>query len=486
MTDALPNEIHHKWGRTIAQYPKLYTQEALSAQAKTPVDDTKRAIERRIALNAIQKICQLGNPGLDECTRGNITSFINLEKLKCILATARFADELYNFALRTLVARCIVLVSSVKPLPFQYEYGYICFEILVIALNACLLKHVSRSDWAIKVVNEASPNDSLSAFWDAYPALLPAQLICNKENIPSPRRLTPLQPWITTLSENPMFDTLLALLDADQKNFSIALIKGANPQGLFGLLHALSQYLETELKSTELKHYGKRILMPYTRFLYRCRIVAPNSGLESHIGQAINNPRLEFVLLSTKSIDLEDSRNIVQAYSSFLDSDDPIKPMNFSNFMSFVVPFVVPGCEDLIGEMLDACVRVLWNFLSTGLDPVVLGATFQAVLVYFSDILERFNPSRADDRPWVLKLMDRLIYSGVMELILRFTLIVPTPGRTPQAHEDADKRLKDIARTFILLLVTYTSDQYRKNLLCHPDCSIPRALNARCRIYALP
>ncbi|KAG8681225.1 hypothetical protein FRC11_001403, partial [Ceratobasidium sp. 423] len=135
MTDVPPIEAHYKWGRTIARYPKSHTQEALSAQVEAPVDDTKRAIGRRIALDAIQKICQLANPNLNEYSQNSLIGCITLEKLECILETARFAGELQNFALPNLVAGCIILMSSVNPLPFQYEYGYMCFKVMVIALN---------------------------------------------------------------------------------------------------------------------------------------------------------------------------------------------------------------------------------------------------------------------------------------------------------------------------------------------------------------
>ncbi|KAG8687708.1 hypothetical protein FRC11_006722, partial [Ceratobasidium sp. 423] len=102
MTNAPPIEAHHKWGRMIIQYPKLYTQQALFAQVEAPVDDTKRAIGRRIALDAIQKICQLANPNLNEYSQNSLIGCITLEKLECILETARFAGELQNFTLPNL------------------------------------------------------------------------------------------------------------------------------------------------------------------------------------------------------------------------------------------------------------------------------------------------------------------------------------------------------------------------------------------------
>jgi len=116
---------------------------------------------------------------------------------------------------------------------------------MIIALNACLLKHASGSDWASKIINEAPPNDCSSVLWTAYSAALPREFI-GKDHAPGHHNPTPLQRSITMFLEKPMSNTLLALLDADQKNFSIAL-KGVNPLGLFGLIHALSQYVGTKL-----------------------------------------------------------------------------------------------------------------------------------------------------------------------------------------------------------------------------------------------
>ncbi|KAG8747861.1 hypothetical protein FRC11_012210, partial [Ceratobasidium sp. 423] len=49
--------------------------------------------------------------------------------------------EYDNLALPSLVAGCITLMSSVKPSPFYYEYGYLSFRLMVIGLTACLLKY---------------------------------------------------------------------------------------------------------------------------------------------------------------------------------------------------------------------------------------------------------------------------------------------------------------------------------------------------------
>jgi len=133
----------------------------------------------------------------------------------------------------------------------------------------------------------------------------------------------------------------------------------------------------------KLDHYHKTLLLPYTRLFVRCQLVDPDFRLEPHIRNAICDPHPRIVLLSRRFNDLEDSRNMVQAYTSLLDSHYPIGHADLAQFLGFIQPLVVPGCEDLIFDMFNASMQLLWNLFSTTPEPVVDAATLKAVLIYF-------------------------------------------------------------------------------------------------------
>ncbi|KAH7326808.1 hypothetical protein B0J17DRAFT_722749 [Rhizoctonia solani] len=332
MADIPPRRTPHQWEQCIKNYPRLYSQEALSVHLKAPINDAKRAMAQEVALSAIQKICMLGDPNLSTYAIDSIINSITLITLECILETARFPGELVSFALPKLVAGCIVLMSSLKSSLFHYQYGYMCFKIMVIALNTCLLKHGCRSGEFVGVVIKDSPKDCISAF--------------------GPRASNPaaLPPWIVTFLEKPKLDMLLALLDADQKNFTIAL-KGSNSLALSGLMYVASY--NSQLTK------AKKLLLPFTGIFCRYRLVVPNIPLELEALTALCFPEPDIVLQSRRFIELEDSRNVVQAYTEYLESSVDADLLECANLLIFIKPLMVSGCEDLICDMFDAAMQVL-------------------------------------------------------------------------------------------------------------------------------
>ncbi|EUC53956.1 hypothetical protein RSOL_022040, partial [Rhizoctonia solani AG-3 Rhs1AP] len=144
--------------------------------------------------------------------------------LKNVLELTRFPGEFENFALPSLVAGSIVLMSSVQPMPLAYEYGYLCFRVLVFSLNTCLINHGYNLDFTIERMRGASAGAHLDLFWGGAADLIAGEL---SSILGFERRLTHIldpDPQQVPILESGKLDMLLNLLYGDQKNFLLALM----------------------------------------------------------------------------------------------------------------------------------------------------------------------------------------------------------------------------------------------------------------------
>ncbi|CAE6455461.1 unnamed protein product [Rhizoctonia solani] len=247
MTHALSNHEHYRWGLPVHSYPKLYTKHRIAAslQPSNSLVLAKHTDWRSIAIATIGDICKLDqltpHPHVIETAAARIT----LHTLKSVLELTRFPSEFVNFALPSLIAGSIVLMSSVQPTPFSYEYGYLCFRILVFSLNTCLIKHGRNLDYTIQRMSSAAPGRHLSFFWQGAADLLIGELgsIARLE-----KRLTQIVnhgPQQFPVLELPKLDMLLNVLHRDRKQFLVALMTADSLQ-LSSLLFILWKYLEHE------------------------------------------------------------------------------------------------------------------------------------------------------------------------------------------------------------------------------------------------
>ncbi|CAE6434903.1 unnamed protein product [Rhizoctonia solani] len=225
MTHALSNE-HYRWGLPIHSYPKLYTKHEIAArfQASNSLVLVKHADWRSTAITTISDICKLDQLASQSHSAEVSATRITLQMLESVLELTRFPSEFVNFALPSLTAGSLVLMSSVQPTPFSYEYGYLCFRILVFSLNTCLIKYGRNLDYTIQRMSDASPGRHLSLFWDGAADLMAGELgsIARLE-----KRLTHIinpGPQQLPILELPKIDMLLNLLHEDRKHFLAVLM----------------------------------------------------------------------------------------------------------------------------------------------------------------------------------------------------------------------------------------------------------------------
>ncbi|KAL5639466.1 hypothetical protein ACGC1H_006832 [Rhizoctonia solani] len=519
MNGAILDQTNQYWGLVIDHYPKFYDNNTLAALAEATLDDEKRALWRQDALHTIEELCMLSDPNLDSVISGRVRRRITLEKLKLVNKLGLNMDEVDNFALSRLVAGCVVLLSSVKPSPFYYEYGYLCFRIMIISLNVCLLKYANRLDPNARSVEDELElsKDSPSSLWVASAGFLGMELTGSMKEIFGSLYVGPPSTWNITLLEKPKLGALLNILHTDQKNFTIAL-KGTRSLGLSGFMYVLWKFVETERASMNTDDYQKKLLDPYTRILNRYCLALPSfkheHGATLLVCRRVDIPKSAYQ--DNEPIDREDSRNVIRAYIQYLKNVGWVHTPELLRLMVFITPLVTLGCEDLIPDVFKVTMRTVWRrFALPGRElhnpTKILLVILECTWMY----LRRLKPSSHENQPepWVINLLKSIIDSDLIEAIIRFALYEPmttdecskrnqvclsprTHRHEAMSHEDILKSLKRIARlsmdlmscipneTLVHRLRTSESLRYwRKYLVFFGSCDLLDPMHTNCVMH---
>ncbi|KEP44971.1 hypothetical protein V565_338080 [Rhizoctonia solani 123E] len=139
MTDR--SRAHPIWGRPLAEYTLSYD---LSASYK------RKAITRKVEAEAVDAIKRISNltGAVDYATQDG--EKVNIQTLELILQLTLSPRTFHHFAHPPLVSGCIKLLSTVKAegrsSPFSYEFGYLSFKILTVAIGACILRCSNNLD----------------------------------------------------------------------------------------------------------------------------------------------------------------------------------------------------------------------------------------------------------------------------------------------------------------------------------------------------
>ncbi|CUA70928.1 hypothetical protein RSOLAG22IIIB_09202 [Rhizoctonia solani] len=349
----------------------------------------------------MKELCELGNSNIDQSLKGDPASHFTLEKLRFVLELTRFPGELNNFTLPGLVVGCILLMNSIRPSPFFYEYGYLCFRILVIALDTCWIQHGRNPTEPLQIPNHDNGNDYLSALCDETTLFIGAEIIGQVEELIGMSDMPPGL-WTAARLKVATLDALLALLHADRKHFTIAL-RDADSLGLCGLMYVLLKYVEDAKASMSEAKYQETLYKPYVRVFCRYYLVIQLSTADNEEG-------------------LRCWTNVIEAYCSRIKAHEFIGLEECMALTVFVAPFVIHGCEDLISDMLDASLQLLWNSMLVP-DQLADGGAIRVILWPIAGILERLDLSRTEIQPWSTKFVDTIINSDLIDLILRIMLL---------------------------------------------------------------
>ncbi|KAG8713779.1 hypothetical protein FRC08_012815 [Ceratobasidium sp. 394] len=311
---------HPLWGRVVGSYlvPSDLEQLTLSVDSELA------------GLQAMQKISQLGT----EVPEVKSTNDIHISTLESALLLFRDPATIRHLANPPVISGCIRLMKAIigKPSnrvasPLAYEYGYLCFKLLVAALNMCLLERWSKVEETLVLSGRFLGAAAHIPFWLALAREVDSQFDVLKTGgdcdwvlgwsaSTQPLRQTPLL-------LRPDILALLDLLWDGRKHFFLALVPYTPPSfGLSGLLFLLSRFVSRERYShnnPEWEILKTRVYELALRYL----LVADEYQREATL-RVVHATTITFDMWikTPKHIDTEDSRSIMAAFINTLSGDD--------------------------------------------------------------------------------------------------------------------------------------------------------------------
>ncbi|CAE6510409.1 unnamed protein product [Rhizoctonia solani] len=432
MLTTLNNSPHGLLGSAFPDYFKSYTNEALAVSLSRSEETDVRAK----AAKTVNCIIALG--GAPKGAGREAAKYITFSMLESIIDAIKTPEEIKRLADTRLVVGCVELMAPMESL-FGYEYGYVCFRILNLAISACILKRAGRLDDTIRRMGRAS--DRLLVFWGDSAAEVYLDL----------QRTETIALKLCAAFTADVLDRLVELLHANQKQYFIVL-RVLQSMGLSGLMLILRAHIQDGGIETRGNMHGgalnKSLMHLYSRLLWRYLLAVP--VFIEHEAQALYEIHLHVTywarLRDSHYIDIEDSRNLLQALNERLLSSRMIHLTGAVILLRFVEPLVVPGCEDLIPILLERSLRLVWSsILSDGADTNTARTLVGGILTSIRYILQEVHPKYLKQQEWVVELVECIINEGLTDLVLRVLAAAPD---FVLGQQGATERLYDAASEF--------------------------------------
>ncbi|QRW23033.1 endoplasmic reticulum membrane protein [Rhizoctonia solani] len=264
------------------------------------------AIEQH-ALDAIKRI--------GEFTPDKPNHDVTISDLRFILEFSRSVSSYTTLASLLLAGGCMRLLAMIKALgktfPFSYEYGYLCFRTMTIALSCCLIRNNSKLGIVTKYMKEETVKDSS---------------------------------FIETLS------TFAAM------TVEYAIDHAAGPET--ETYNCLIGYLQNNSSSR-----SRILIIPFVEIFWRSYLtIGPEQRRPFQLLSAIVYRDTHAWEESPKHSHLDDSIQIMRTFTNQIWKHDSIfSSPDLSDALNFISHHSIPGCEDQVSELIRATVRELWK-----------------------------------------------------------------------------------------------------------------------------
>ncbi|CAE7178948.1 unnamed protein product [Rhizoctonia solani] len=363
----MPKPSHPRWGRIIGSYPPSdINGSTLSMDSEATGLRAMREIAGLATDIRIPAPTQLANK----------SNSISIHSLQLALRLSQDPMKMHHLADPPVISSCIRLMKAIVgqtsgvASPFSYEFGYLCFRLLVITLNTCLLDRWGRLDQA-------------QARLDQYPHVAAHVLISMEvslavhkqfENIVNggdcdtvlglPTSNTQRRPQKPALLSPSEIETLLDVIWDDRKLFLRALMLDVPiASGLSGLLFLFARRVAQESDSQQDPSPLRRKL--YELALRYC-LVQDSSQIVSTLNVISSSPCYGGWINTAKHVDAEDSRWIMTSFIKRLsersDPDDLIKE-DVSMMLRYVPLSTDTLTQDLLPEVLKYSIEYGWSLL---------------------------------------------------------------------------------------------------------------------------
>ncbi|CAE6526359.1 unnamed protein product [Rhizoctonia solani] len=378
----MPTPSHPRWGRLIGSYPL------------SDVNESTLSVDSEVAgLRAMKEISGLATEAqAPSQTDLEQHSNIKISILQLALRLSQDPMKIHHLADPPVVSGCIRLmkviigrtpgVASVSKIhsspipiltglkPFSYEFGYLCFRLLVVTLNACLLDRWGRLDDAL-ARREQLPRaaahvlisiEASSAVHKQFENLVNGGDCDPVLGLSAPNNHR--RPQQTALLPRSEIETLLGILWDDRKLFLRALMLDAPiASGLSGLLFLFARRVAQESDSKENPSPLRKMLYELALRYY---LVQDDSQFGPTLNVISSNPCYGDWIYKAKHVDANDSRWIMTAFINRLSRrSDPEHPtMEDASMMLRYVPLATDAqTQDLLPEVVKLVIEHGWLVL---------------------------------------------------------------------------------------------------------------------------
>ncbi|CAE7054602.1 unnamed protein product [Rhizoctonia solani] len=431
------------WGRPLVHYyNRVYDTGPTFLEHRKNLG-VKDAVELCTkARTGMQKICDLGErrgilpPGFPK--------FITLNMLGSISKLVLLPKALSDFTRPALVSGCIKLMATVQESgrisPFSYEYGYLCFRIMVISIGVRLLERSGRLSLVVaNMISEprVDPIIILSRHVEQAVQIQAGEFLgsVNDINWANPMDL------LLGIAELP---ALLEILYTDRKAFSIALMH-TNTLGLAGVMLLLGRCLANETLVT----YS--VVEMYCEVLWRYS----NAAAWDKMATQILIDRYREKARSTWKptfVDLEDCVTILRASEISLSPENYRIPGPFDIsaipvIMGFATPLVEPGSRAFLPLFMDTIVSCMWNAVVGGqqsLDRLV--DAVKDIFCQLSKILSCVSQQFSYTDPIHKQIIEASFRNDLLELTVSVLVVIAPRSGNSCFYGDSQNLFSNFAK----------------------------------------
>ncbi|KAG8713253.1 hypothetical protein FRC08_013496 [Ceratobasidium sp. 394] len=429
----MPEPSHPRWGRVVGSYVP-----------PSDMDRLNLSVDSELAgLQAMQEISQLAA----EAPRATSARNINISTLESALRLARDPTTIRHLANPPVISGCIQLMKAVAgrssrvASPFAYEYGYLCFKLLVAALNVCLLERWNKTEQALTMCTRFPNAAAQTPFWMTLATVVDDQFDVLEAggdcdwvlgwSVPTQHaQQTPL----LLRSE---VTTLLNLLWDDRKHLLLALMPYTpTASGLSGLFFLLSRFVSRERYPHNNPNWETLKARVYELAL-RYTLVADKLQREATLRAVDANKIVDTWADTPKHTDAQDSRLMMTAFIHVLSGEDKrlLLTRDPSIMLRLVSLSTDADTQDLLPEVIRLTLEYGWSMLLDLEDDDEVEAFIQCL---FGGLYGLIRPLH--NRPYTLtsltqsQIIDVMYDSSLLDLTAR-SIIRLKPARSPSEAE---------------------------------------------------
>ncbi|CAE6540984.1 unnamed protein product [Rhizoctonia solani] len=431
------------WGQPLERYANTYG--ILGAMRREIHGNNPRQLARA----AVEKICYYAGSHEASLKPMDVVQKVSLEMLYAVFRMSHDPNTYDLFLSPGLASGCITLMAvkgDEKASPFRYEYGYLCFRILLFSLGASILTRLGDSHLKVVLKLMEDPRYANCAISDIFSAQT-AQLLSERMfSATHEADCDWILGWESHLSHprsaqiisRQKAKSLIDVLWEDRVDFLRAMRLTFTPV-LAPLLFLNWRYacLENTSASANSDTFRRA-----REIHWRCLLVV-TSNQDNPVRKITDcfcvSLRFHPGKRSTMFPKSQDSKEILEAYISRLTPTnlamyDPLFAPTLPPLLDLVTPNFEISVEDLLPTLFGVTINRLWEVLRVDnctYDDAILpiALTFEQIRVMFKLLREKYITRRT-----LALILEQLVQRSFLDLIASLFLSLD-----PDAEENTGK-----------------------------------------------